>query len=373
MAYLTGTLVSDGRIRWQIDGLEHVYSAYDQFYISTNDGKSITWSDGTNYDYTNGHACGITVHGIAYARYAGVDYYAGEADIPTQACIVLPPTGTPSVGATALAGKQISVSWTSVSGATGYNVLANDFYKISSSSTSATISIDSEYTLYTIKVYPYNSAGTGSNFGITTVRSLDETWPVITSFYYSSLQATQVTINASAYDPSLGTGLTNMVLYRNNSPIFSTSSSTTNFNYTDTGLLQNTTYTYVLLVVDGAGHNQLTSGSSNITIKTPKARPIEFDWTNSHSTGSDINLYATEWNLLQAKVNEFRDYKGFPLYAFSNVSSGIDMTAAQFNIVRDKIADMSPPVSVPASVTAGVTDIYWSDVDRLRLSLKSII
>ena len=121
-----------------------------------------------------------------------------------------------------------------------------------------------------------------------------------------------------------------------------------------------------------------------------KARPSNWTWTTTGiSKGSDMNysqsgttitpkpLTAKEWLAFMNRVKEFYTYKGKTVdstywnRAVNGVTSGSPMTATQANGARYLISQLSPPTSVPASVSSG-TVITAAFITGLKNSLNSI-
>ena len=121
-----------------------------------------------------------------------------------------------------------------------------------------------------------------------------------------------------------------------------------------------------------------------------KARPSNWAWTTTGiSKGSDMNysqsgttitpkpLTAKEWLAFMNRVKEFYTYKGKTVdstywnRAVNGVTSGSPMTTTQANGARYLINQLSPPTSVPASVSSG-TAITAAFINGLKNSLNSI-
>ena len=121
-----------------------------------------------------------------------------------------------------------------------------------------------------------------------------------------------------------------------------------------------------------------------------KARPSNWAWTTTGiSKGSDMNysqsgttitpkpLTAKEWLAFMNRVKEFYTYKGKTVdstywnRAVNGVTSGSPMTTTQANGARYLISQLSPPTSVPASVSSG-TVITAAFINGLKNSLNSI-
>jgi hypothetical protein len=103
-----------------------------------------------------------------------------------------------------------------------------------------------------------------------------------------------------------------------------------------------------------------------------KTKPTNFAWTYSKSSESDVNLYASEWNNLLAKINEFREYKGLTrIETFTIAVVDDDIRAIMFNQAVNIINTLSPSVSPPSAVSSE-DEIYASQLDGLVTSLNSV-
>ena len=145
---------------------------------------------------------------------------------------------------------------------------------------------------------------------------------------------------------------------------------------------------------DGSGttYSSSVTTSYNITLYAiwVKARPSNWSWsttdiskgssmayTQSGSTITPKPLTAKEWLSFMNRVKEFYTYKGKTVdstnwsRAVNGVSSGSEMTATQANGARYLINQLSPPTSVPASVSSG-TVITAAFINGLKNSLNSI-
>ena len=145
---------------------------------------------------------------------------------------------------------------------------------------------------------------------------------------------------------------------------------------------------------DGSGQTYSGSVSTNYDITLyaiwVKARPNNWSWsTTGISKGSNMTytqsgttiivkpLTAKEWLAFMNRVKEFYTYKGKTVdstywnRAVNGVASGSSMTATQANSARYLISQLSPPTSVPDSVSSG-TAITAAFINGLKNSLNSI-
>ena len=142
----------------------------------------------------------------------------------------------------------------------------------------------------------------------------------------------------------------------------------------------------------GATYSGTITTSYNVTFYAiwVKARPSNWSWsttdiskgssmayTQSGSTITPKPLTAKEWLSFMNRVKEFYTYKGKTVdstnwsRSVNGVSSGSEMTATQANGARYLINQLSPPTSVPASVSSG-TVITAAFINGLKNSLNSI-
>lgn len=146
---------------------------------------------------------------------------------------------------------------------------------------------------------------------------------------------------------------------------------------------------------DGSGQTYSGSVSTNYDITLyaiwVKARPSNWSWettgisqgssmayTQSGSTITPKPLTAKEWLSFMDRVKEFYTYKGKTVdstywnRAVNGVASGKPMTATQADGARYLISQLSPPTSVPASVSSGTSVITAAFINGLKNSLNSI-
>lgn len=139
-------------------------------------------------------------------------------------------------------------------------------------------------------------------------------------------------------------------------------------DHTFTGLSPGTTYSIEVRVVDAAGN--WTSITRNVTTEA-RTRPSSWSWYSSKSSGGTFNLGAEEWKNFFNRINDFRSYKGWSSYSYTNPIVGGDYTASMYNQARNAINTMSPPTSIPVYRNSGDI-VYAYDINRLRDSLNSI-
>lgn len=127
---------------------------------------------------------------------------------------------------------------------------------------------------------------------------------------------------------------------------------------------------YLVRVVATDSYNNTAYSERYVTVT--KTRPSNFSWTYAKTSGAVFNLYASEWNGLLDRINEFREYKGFTnITTFNYASPGADFYASQFNQAVNGINSMSPQTQAPPTVSPD-DDIYASSLNTLVSSLNSI-
>jgi len=118
--------------------------------------------------------------------------------------------------------------------------------------------------------------------------------------------------------------------------------------------------------------NGLYYAAGTATVVIRPARPTNWAWTNTFTSGQPLNITATEWNNFCARINSFRAYKGIANYSFTTVTSGGAMTAAQANQARTAIQGIGGGAGglIPSVATGG--NINASYFITLRNELNAI-
>ncbi len=209
----------------------------------------------------------------------------------------------------------------------------------------------------------------------TTGSQADTTSPTVSITNYNG--ANNITISWSAYDNVALRSSNTYALYisgRDNSNLsfvqyvgLGTSSYTFNTDANGEQFANNSLYLVRVVAVDSSGN----TGYAERFVTVIKTKP-SFSWSYPKASGSSFNIYATEWNNLLDKVNEFRQYKGLSaINTFTYAYSGMEFTASMMNQPINIINTMSPNTSTPSVKVKG-DSIFASDINRLRDSLNSI-
>lgn len=296
------------------------------------------------------------------------------------------PVGTPIVTQTQVDLLDYRIAWSGVTGATSYEVWANGgagfFKKGTTSSSFLVIHLDNFATTYTIQVRPLNADGYGTT-GTLTLTTTETTPPTATITL--TPRSTNVKVDWNIVDnPGPGdggaSGFRHMVVN------ISTPGNSTTYNVLTTSNSASGSYVFA---TDGLGDPMLPSTqyrfyfeiSDNqfnelivdrfVTTLAP-VRPDNFAWTTAKVSGAPFLLTAAEWTRLANTVQEFRAYKGLSAYSIGDTGiPGWAFTAGHFNQMRAAIAGMSPPTSLPGTVSTG-NPVFAAQLNGLRDSLNSI-
>ena len=293
-----------------------------------------------------------------------------------------PPSGTPSITVSAAAGKTINMSWSGVTGATGYRIYANDnagsgdVLKADTTASSTSFVVNNQYYTYTVKVVPYNTAGNGTN-NTANVTTLDESIPLITSFTVGAITATTIQVSASGSDsgevsPSLNSGMNKFYFYKNG--LYDGVAYGSSVSYTYTGLSAGTSYNLTCYAIDNAINFSSISATLAITTLT---RPSNFVWSPALSTGMNPPT-AVQVNALNTRINDFRTYKSLAVYSFTTLTAGTYFYW-HMNQTRSALVDLNAYMTgsyasgaLLPSIKASGDTLYASDLNNFMNSLNSI-
>lgn len=133
------------------------------------------------------------------------------------------------------------------------------------------------------------------------------------------------------------------------------------------GLDAGESYSFKLWAKNDSGNSSPIWTSADIGYP----RPDDWYWYTTKSSGADFRLTASEWNAFCNRINDFRQYENLSGRSFTSAYSGGTFYASIFNDARSAIANMSPPNSVPYSVSSG-DNVGAYMLNALRDSLNSI-
>jgi|GEM_PF-6361097 len=156
-------------------------------------------------------------------------------------------------------------------------------------------------------------------------------------------------------------------------------------DYHVANLTPETQYTFTVKAHNAGGY----SSPASLTVTTAAARPANWDWATVKTAGAVLPTYngdpypvtKTEWDNFQARINEFRVYRGLQPYTFFDTFSGLGsftrpvrgatLYAYFINQAITAIGQCNPSISPPAQIAAGVA-VTAAVFNSLRNSLNSI-
>ena len=267
-----------------------------RIYRSTSDTGTFTEvGTSTTTSYTN---TGLTAGTNYFYKVAA--YNSGGQGVQSNA-VNVNAVGTPTgVTATAASTSSITVSWNSVTGATGYRI-----YRSTSSSgtftevgTSTTLSFTNTGltagTIYYYKVAAYNSSGTGSQSSTVNTTPIPG---IPTGLTATSSSASSITVSWSSVS-----GATGYIIYRSDSAsgTFSQVGTSTTTSYTNSYLSAGTTYYYKVAASNNGGASEMTNAISAITLPNYP--------TGVTATVASSNSISLNWSSVASGVTGYRVY-----------------------------------------------------------------
>ncbi|MDR1215910.1 MAG: fibronectin type III domain-containing protein [Treponema sp.] len=273
----------------------------------------------------------------------------------SQSTVPSVPTG---ITATAVSSSSITVSWSAVSGATGYRIYwatsSSGSYsqKESVTSTSFTDTGLSANTPYYYKVSAYNSSGESgqSNYYSATTSSSTPSGSapsVPTNVTATAVSSSSITVNWSSVS-----GATGYHIYwaTSSSGSYSQKESVTSTSFTDTGLSANTPYYYKVSAYNDSGESEQSSYYSATTLSPTPSIPSAP--TNVTATRLSANNVSVTWN----PVSGATSYEVYWAYTASGEYT-LDGTATSTSFTStDWGADESGYFKVKAVNGAGSSD-----------------
>jgi chitinase len=191
--------------------------------------------------------------------YAQGTYYADDVSlVGPGGSVTVPPTPT-GLSVTGTTSSSVSLSWSSSTGATGYNVYRGGSKIASVSGTSYTDSGLSASTSYSYTVTATNSAGeSAQSSSVTGITS--STGPTVPPTP-TGLSVTGTTSSSVSLSWNSSSGATGYNVYRGGSKV----ASVTSTSYMDSGLSASTTYSYQVTATNSAGESAKSGSVSGTT------------------------------------------------------------------------------------------------------------
>lgn len=340
---------------------------------------------GTSYNFSgipHGRYYTVKVYGKRAGSSNGTPYYTSQFYMPDNT----PPVGYVSyvsaVASTGEAGK-VTVEWSSASNATHYGVELQYY--------GSAVVVDSnvygtrvvfnnvpQYRDYTVKVYGKRAGSpNGTPNTNATVFTPDLTPPttVITGsdgdgriyFSYYGSDGQSGLRSSSTYLTQIGSvdgGIETLGASSYTTLTQKSFSSDAN----NKPFVHNSYYYVGVYSYDNVGNS---SSRATVRVQFKSSRPANASWHTTKSRGQPFTLTALEWNSFTVKINQFRTYKNYGLYSFSNVSRGQVASATIMNQARTAIAQIVPSIGVPSPANKG--DAFTADfLNGLVRSLNSI-
>lgn len=119
-------------------------------------------------------------------------------------------------------------------------------------------------------------------------------------------------------------------------------------------------------------------GYSNILTVSLNIKPELWAWVSpltaiyTPASGELAVITANEWNSFTALINEYRTWKGFATYKYTQATYRGEFKWYIFNEARNQINDMNPAKAVPEIKSTGKTLTKY-DLTQLRDALNSIV
>jgi len=296
-----------------------------------------------------------------------------------------PPTAPANLTATAVSQTQVNLSWNASTdnvGVAGYKVYRDGAFLASTSTTSYSDTAVQGGTSHSYKVYAYDAAGNISPASNTaTVTTPTDTQPPTTptGLAGTAVSASQVNLTWNAASDNVG--VAGYTVYRNGSPIATTSGANAT-SYSDSSVASGTTYTYTVDAFDGTGNHSPPSGPVSVTtpsgtVHTVTLTPVADSYVDSSNTtathGTSAQLRVDGSPLVDAYQRY--DLSSVPgtitglslkVFATSSSGAGYAVRSVADNTWSESALDWAnAPLSGATNVgTSGaITSNTWTTVD----------
>jgi acid phosphatase type 7 len=300
-----------------------------------------------------------------------------------------PPTAPANLTATAASPTQVSLSWdasTDNVGVAGYKVYRDGAFLASTSTTSYSDSAVQGGTTHSYAVYAYDAAGNISPPSNTaTVTTPTDTQPPTTPTGLAGTAVSAGQVNLTWNAASDNVGVAGYTVYRNGSPIATTSGANTT-SYSDTSVASGTTYTYTVDAFDGTGNHSPPSDPVSVTtpsgtVHTVTLTPVADSYVDSSATttthGTSAQLRVDGSPLVYAYQRY--DLSSVPgtitglslkVFATSSSSAGYAVRSVADNTWSESALDWAnaPPIGATNVGTSGaITSNTWTTADASSL------
>ncbi len=356
-------------------------------YRSTSSGgtySEIELENVTSYSNNTGLSAGTTYYYKIKAHNAGGDSnLSGEVTATTVVAAPSVPTG---LSASAVSASQIDLTWTAVTGATGYKL-----YRSASSGGTYTEIDDvtsspynntglSAGTTYYYKIKAHNAGGDSEFSSVASVTTVVAAPATPTGLSASAVSSSQIDLTWTA-----GSGATSYTLYRSTSSGGTYSEieleNVTSYS-NNTGLSAGTTYYYKIKAHNAGGDSEFSSVASVTTVVAAPATPTGL--TASAVSSSQIDLTwaavtgATGYKLYRSATSggtytEIDDVTSSPYnntglsagttyyYKIKAHNAGGDSEFSSFATATTVVAAPATPTGLSASaVSSSQIDLTWT-------------
>jgi len=346
----------------------------------------LEYSNGTYISQVNTSSLSHTFTGLSAntsykvgVQAQATNYVSSDVSVKyftTNPTTLIAPTG---LRAYSVSEGGASLTWDSVSGASGYTLKAVGMLgtvTINTSWTNGTFSAGSlgyGYDYYfSVKANSPNGDAYDSTYSSTVSEITLPKKPTIT---VNNTTTSSISIKVNGLEGNYGEAF--VYIYNNGgtTPLTNRTVSWNGSIVTFTGLATATDYDFRAVSQVTVSSVQYQSNSTATLNATTENRPANFaGWSTNVSSGATLNLLATDWNTFTDKVNEFRIYLGLGSTSFTTVGSGNDFLATYFNQARVGILGTnynSGTYTLPVTKSRG-DKVYASDLNALVDCLNSI-
>lgn len=290
-----------------------------------------------NYSTGGPNYQAVNVNNVSYVKvtiHNGISYSLYDLDVTGQPVPTIPnaPTGLSGIGGN----KQVSLSWTSVSNATSYNVYRNGYKANASAVTTNSFTDTSGLSVgasYTYEVTAVNAAGESTkSSAITVTTQSPPTAP-------ANLVVVSVTTGSVALSWDNSASATGYNVYKNG--VLVNSSPYPSNNYTVVGLSASTMYQFQVSAVNSVGESAkssvvkaTTQDLPPFTLISPSDAKIspqgQITWTSpsSNPTGTTFNIYRNGTLIGNTSTSPFVDpsFNAYQTYTIAATYSGSTAT-----------------------------------------------
>jgi len=378
---VTGVSLNKSSISLNVGGIEDLAAA---IMPSNATNQNVTWySSNTRVATVSDGTVTAVAAGSATITVTTID---GNKTASSSVTITLAIPATPTgVTASAASATSVTVSWSSVTGATGYKVYrstsASGTYSKAGDATTASYTDTglTANTTYYYKVSASNSVGESSQSSSVSAKT-SESIPAVPSVWVSAVSSTSVTVSWSSV-----TGATGYKVYRSSSSsgTYSKVGDATTTSYTDTGLTVNTTYYYKVSASNSAGESAQSSSVSakaesipetptGVTAEATSSSHIWVSWSSVtgatyysvYRSSSSSGTYSNVFNIINSGGYGDSGLTANTTYYYkvsASNSAGESALSSPVSAKTESIPSTPTGVTAEATSSSSIT-VSWSSV-----------